>query len=352
MKKLIFTLMIIAGFFILPANGQVDSVDVTYDISDDLRLFESDELLEITLKFDMTTFRRKRSDVEYLEAKLIYTTGDNDTIEKDLQLRARGEFRRTFCDFPPIRLNFKKSKSPDDEFSQIDKLKVVTHCKAGNEDYLLREYLVYKLYNVLTDQCHRVRLLRINYEDASPRQTKPISAFAFVIEPNEVLGQRLKGTEVPLEKITQKHIQPVSMDRMAIFNYMIGNVDWSVPGQHNVVVFSQPESDRPDLGLIVAYDFDYAGLVNTDYAVPHEALPIESVRQRYYMGVCRSQEEFTSSVAEFPEKKEEFYRIINEFPYLRDRSKKDMLNFLDGFFNLYDRRNTIVNNLLNNCKNF
>lgn len=352
MKKLICTLAIMAGFFILPAYGQVDSVDVTYTVSDELNLFNSDELLEITLQFDMTTFRRKRSDVEYLDAKLIYNNDENDTVVKDLKLRARGEFRRTFCDFPPIRLNFKKTKKPDDEFSQIDKLKVVTHCKAGNEDYLLREYLVYKLYNVLTDQSHKVRLLRINYENSAARQTKPVSAFAFVIEPDEVLGQRLKGTEVPLEKITQKHIQPVSMDRMAIFNYMIGNVDWSVPGQHNVIVFSQPESDRPDLGLIVAYDFDYSGIVNTDYAIPHEALPIESVRQRYYMGVCRSQEEFTRALAEFPEKKEEFYRVIREFPYLKERSKKDMLTFLDGFFTQYDRRNTIVYNLLNNCKNF
>ena len=41
------------------------------------------------------------------------------------------------------------------------------------------------------------------------------------------------------------------MDRIAIFNYMIGNTDWSVPNQHNVKILSQGNSERPDLGVIV-----------------------------------------------------------------------------------------------------
>jgi hypothetical protein len=352
MKKLICTLWGMAVFFMVPAFGQADSVDVTYTVTDDfLNLFDSDEILEVALEFDITTFRRKRSDVEYLDAQLKYTDGGTDTVVKDLKLRARGEFRRSFCDYPPIRLNFKKSKSPDDEFSEIDKLKVVTHCKAGNEDYLLREYLVYKLYNVLTDYSYRVRLMKINYVNTN-KQTKPVSAYAFVIEPDEYFAKRLGGVKVSQEKLTQKHITPESMDRMAIFNYMIGNVDWSVPGQHNVVIISQPRSQRPDLGLIVPYDFDYSGIVNTDYAVPHEALPIKSVRERFYMGVCRTEEEFRKSLAQFEDKKDAFYEVIRDFPHLKERSKKDMMTFLDGFFYMFGKRNTVVYNLLNNCKDF
>ncbi len=29
------------------------------------------------------------------------------------------------------------------------------------------------------------------------------------------------------------------MDRMAIFNYMIGNTDWSVPIRHNTLTIAQ-----------------------------------------------------------------------------------------------------------------
>jgi len=352
MKRLVFILFPLIGLLNIPAFSQYDTLDVVYPVVDDnIRLFNSDEVLEITLAFDIRTFRRKRSDTLNLPAVLTYYTSDTDSVIKEVKLRARGEFRRTFCDMPPIRLNFKKSDSPDDEFSNIDKIKIVTHCKTGNEDYTMREYLVYKLYNSLTEEGHKVRLMKINYIDTE-RPKKPISSFAFLIEPTELLAKRINCIEVPSVKLSQKNIKPEIMDRMAIFNYMIGNVDWSVPGQHNILVLSQPKSDRPDLGVIVPFDFDYAGLVNTDYAVPHEDLPITDVRERYYMGICRSEEVFLNAVKEFSDKKEEFYRIINEFPYLKERSKKDITMFLDGFFKDFDKRNTIVYKFLNECKDF
>jgi len=358
MKKLICILLTMAGLLSIPAfsqdirNIQHDTLEALYAVdSDNIRLFSNDEVLEINLAFDIKTFRRKRSDTLNLPALLTYYTSETDSVIKEVQVRARGEFRRTFCDLPPIRLNFKKSDSPDDEFSKIDKIKMVTHCKTGNEDYTLREYLAYKLYNVLTEESYKVRLLKINYID-NQKPDKAISSYAFLIEPTDLLANRLNSVEVKITRLTQKNIKPESMDRMAIFNYMIGNPDWSVPGQHNILVLSQAQSSRPDLGLIVPFDFDYAGLINTEYAIPHEDLPITDVRHRYYMGICRSEEVFLNAVKEFGEKKEEFYKVINEFPYLKERSRKDMIMFLDGFFNDFDKRNTIVYKLLGDCKDF
>ncbi len=352
MKRLVFILFPLIGLLSIPAFSQYDTLDVVYRVVDDnIRLFNSDELLEITLAFDIKTFRRKRSDTLNLPALLTYYSSETDSVVKEVQVRARGEFRRTFCDLPPIRLNFKKSDSPDDEFSKIDKIKMVTHCKTGNEDYTLREYLVYKLYNAITEESYKVRLLKINYID-SERPKKPISSYAFLIEPTDFLAERLNGVEVPSVKLGQKNIKPESMDRTAIFNYMIGNCDYSVPGQHNTKIFSQPKSDRPDLGIIVPFDFDYCGIVNTDYAVPPEPLPIKNVRQRYYNGICRSEEVFLEAIKEFADKKEEFYRIINEFPYLKERSTKDIIMFLEGFYDDFDRRNTIVYKFLNQCQDF
>ncbi len=142
------------------------------------------------------------------------------------------------------------------------------------------------------------------------------------------------------------------MDRMAIFNYMIGNTDWSVPNQHNCKVLSDPNSARQNLGLIVPYDFDYSGFVNASYAVPVEALGIESVRQRIYQGVCRDEATFMNALQEFTAKKEAFYTVIREFQYLDERSKKDMVRFLDEFFSMFDKRNSILYSLKNECKDF
>jgi hypothetical protein len=355
MKKLICLLFSLTGFFITPVFGQNDTLDITYEVKDTLnkniRLFERDELLEFSLRFDITAYRRQKSDKEDLPAVLTYHISERDSINKELKLRARGIMRLSYCDFPPIRLNFKKSESPDDEFSNIDKLKLVTHCKLGNEEYLLKEFLIYKLYNVLTEYGHRVRLARINYINTE-KQSKPIRQFAFLIEPLEVLCKRTNSVEVTSMNITQKNIKPEIMDRMAIFNYMIGNTDWSVPIHHNIIILSQGNSPRPDLGVIIPYDFDYSGLVNTSYAVPFEGLGLKSVLERRYLGVCRSEEIFINALKEFSDKKEEFYKVIAEFPYLKEKTKKQMTNYLDGFFNDFDKRNTISQKLVNECLEF
>ncbi|MCJ7448832.1 MAG: hypothetical protein MUO72_14185 [Bacteroidales bacterium] len=355
MKKLICILFNLACFFITPLLGQIDTLDITYEVADTLnkniRLFESNELLEFSLRFDITAYRRARSDKEYLPAILTYHISETDSINKELKLKARGIMRLVYCDFPPIRLNFKKTESPDDEFSNINKLKVVTHCKLGNEENILKEYLIYKLYNILTDNSYRVRLARINYINTS-KQSKPIRQLAFLIEPLDVLCKRTNSVEVASMNITQKNIKPEIMDRMAIFNYMIGNTDWSVPIHHNIIILSQGNSARPDLGVIVPYDFDYSGLVNTDYAIPFEGLGLKSVLERRYLGECRSKEVFTDALKEFSDKKEEFYKAINEFPYLKEKTKKEMINYLNGFFYGFDKRNTIVSKLLSDCISF
>lgn len=353
-----FGFYILFGFLVFlarPAFSQNDSIETNYAVVDTLSesfgLFDNEELLEISLRFDITYYKKKKSDKEYLDAILTYHKSQSDSINKVLKVRSRGEFRRTFCDFPPLLLNFTLKDSIGEEFASLDKLKMVTHCKTGNEEYILKEYLIYKLYNVLTDNSFRVRLLRVNYINTA-RKSKPISKFAFVIEPDEVLAKRINSVEVKTPKLTQKSIKPEMMDRMAIFNYMIGNTDWSVPIYHNVVIFAQGKSVRPDLGIVVPYDFDYSGLVNTDYAVPFEGLGIKSVRDRLYIGICRSQDVFLNALQEFLNKKEEFYKVIREFPYLGERSKKDMIDYLTGFFSRFDKRNSIVYDLINTCLNF
>jgi hypothetical protein len=237
------------------------------------------------------------------------------------------------------------------EFAGIDKLKLVPVCKTGFEDYVLREYLIYKLYNALTNISLRVRLLRITYINTF-KQSKPIVQYGFAIEPLKLFEKRTKSVELKTPAVTQKSIRPEMMDRFAIFNFMIGNTDWSVPILHNVLVFSQAFSDRPDLGLIVPFDFDYAGLVNANYATPFPSLPIQSVRERYYLGICRSEVEFANSLKEFSDKKEEFYRIIKEFSYLDDKSKKDVIRYLDGFYEKIDKKNSIINDFLKSCIKF
>ena len=351
MKIILYICLNLSLIPAFPLKGQNDSINLADFIGDHSSiLFDSNQLLEATLRFDITRLSRTRQTNDNQEALITYYVPGSDTITRTVRLRARGNFRRNFCDFPPIRLNFRKDELPGDKFHGVDRIKLVTHCKAGNSDYVLREYLVYRIFNVLTDYSFRVRLMKINYVNTR-RPGRPFTEYAFLIEPVEFLTARTRSVEVTIPRLNQKMMKPEHMDRVAIFSYMIGNYDWSVPGLHNLVALTLPLSGDPSLGIVVPYDFDYCGLVNTTYAIPPETLPIKTVRERLYRGICRDEETFKQRLEEFVQKKDDIYNLIDEFPYLGDRHKRDIKNYLGSFFRNIEGRNLILYSLLRECVN-
>ena len=318
------------------------------------RLFEDDKIIEITLRFDLSTYLRTKPKKDYLTASITFHLSKTDSINKDIRLRTRGVFRNKYCLYPPIELNFKKANFGYTDLNRISKIKLVPPCSSDkeNEDYVLREYLAYKLFNVLTDTSFRVRLLTVNYIDTKKKR-KPIHQYGFFIEPVEMLTARTNSIQIKSRTLNQKSIVPKVMDRLAIFNYMIGNYDWAVPGQHNVLVMKPLVFDNLGLGIAIPYDFDWTGLVNADYAIPAEIVGTQTVRERIFLGICRSKEVYQKDLEIFLKKKDEFYKVINEFPYLNQGVKKDMTGYLNGFFEkLEGRRDLMLEILINSCKNF
>ena len=355
MKIVIWIQFILIVFFVLPAFSQNDTIDNPFAAVDTLRhdfgLFANDDILHLSLRFDIREYIRKKPKDEYLNAILTYHINEKDSINKEIRIKSRGIFRNGYCYFPPLSLNFSKPDSIKSDPGRIAKIKVVTHCQYGSENYLFKEYLVYKLYNLLTEYSFRVRLARIDYI-SSTGKSKTISTYCFLIEPLHILARRTNSVPVNSTTLSQKNIIPEIMNRVTIFNYMIGNTDWAVTFQHNCKVFSGNFPDRPGLGIAVPYDFDYSGLVDTHYAIPAEALGLESVRERRYLGLCRSEDEYVNTLKEFVDKKPDFYRLINDFPYLNEKAKKDMVRYLEEFYLGIDKRNSIIQNFLNECGNF
>jgi len=307
--------------------------------------------MEITLRFDLSTYWRTKPKNDYLKANITFHSGKTDSVSRDIRLRTRGEFRNQNCFFAPITLNLNKVDFGYSDLNKISKLKLVPECRTGGENtnYILKEYLIYKLFNVLTDTSFRVRLLTINYVDTE-RERKPISQYGFFIEPLDMLTARTNTVEVKSVSLTQRNIIPWIMDRLAIFNYMVGNYDYSIPGQHNVRVIKPLVIDPVGLGIAVPYDFDWTGFVNASYAIPAENVGVETIRERKFQGICRSREVYKKTLELFAEKKEEFYRIINEFPYLDKREKRDLTLYLDGFFDQLSGKSYLIDVLLNTCK--
>lgn len=340
------------------SSGQELVTNPSDEKADTLRkkfaLFDSEELLNISLEFDLRTFLRKNPGAGYQNGKLIIFVSETDSVDRKVKIKPRGEYRQGICSFPPIMLNFKKLFPAYSDTGKINKLKLVTHCQPGkaSDENVLREYLVYKLFNVLTDTSFRVRLLRVKYVD-SRKERKPVEQYGFFIEPVEILALRTNTSVVQSTNLTQKHIVSKNMNRVAIFFYMIAQWDWSVPGLHNVAVLVPKNYNTSGLGIAVPYDFDLTGVVNPGYGFPDEKIGIKSNRDRIFSGICRSKDEFKQALEEFRNLKESFYTVINDFQYLDQRAKKDITGFLDQFFNQLDNQkgmDRLIWDFLRTCK--
>ena len=346
------------AFFTLPVFCHYSNSDAQPAIKDtaygSFRLFEDEAPLEITLQFDLSAYLKTKPKEEYLKGKITLYPDKADTITRNIRVRTRGVFRHEWCYYAPIELNFKHADFGYSDLNSISKIKLVPQCTSANESekYVLIEYLIYKMFSVMTDTSFRVRLLTVNYVD-SENNKKPFTQYGFFIEPVKMLAARTNSVEIASRALTQKSIYPKVMDRIAIFNYMIGNYDWAVPNQHNIKVLKPMTFDTINLSAAVPYDFDWTGLVNAGYAIPEDKITgTTTVRERIFLGVCRSKEVYQKDLEEFLEKKEELYRVINEFPYLNEKQKKIMTDYLDEFFDQCTGKQKIINVFLSSCKNF
>jgi hypothetical protein len=142
MQKTIFFHICLTFFFVLSASAQIDTVyhplEVVDTLQQDFGLFTNNEILNLSLRFDITNYRRKKPKEEYMDALLTYHINNKDSINKKIRLKSRGEMRNGYCDFPPIRLNFSKADFQKADLKKIDKIKLVTHCEYGNEENLFK----------------------------------------------------------------------------------------------------------------------------------------------------------------------------------------------------------------------
>jgi hypothetical protein len=358
--KFYFNLVFLLFFTLLPAAGQTDTSISGTDKADYLNksfaLFQDDDLLEVTLKLDLAAYLKKNLKGDSKNATMTFYLSDKDSIEKKVSLNNRGKFRLEKCSFPPMKVNFKKQINAYPDSAEIKKIKLVVHCRNGNlyDEYVLREYLVYRMFNIITDTSYRVRLLRINYIDILGKR-KSLTQFAFFIEPDAILAERTNSVILETPNITQKNIVPVVMDRISMFNYMVSNWDWTIPGQHNVTVLKSRDLINAGQGLAVPYDFDLTGIVNSNYATTPPEYQISNVRDRIFLGICRNKEVFDQELNDFLALKSKFYNLVNDFPYLEQRSKNDITGFLDQFFDQIERprsRENLLRILTSECKDF
>jgi len=323
-------------------------------------LFNSNATLEITLEADFNALRRQDRvrGSDQRPAVLRWSGPDGSQGSLDFQIRTRGNFRLMTrnCDFPPLRLNIRTREAAGTLFEGQDKLKLVSVCGLRQsywEQYVLREYLAYRTFNVLTPISYRARLARVTYVDTSGRDNT-FTRYAFIIEDDEEMAARQEARYVELGPGGQIHpalLEPNHAALVDLFQYLIGNTDWSGVQMHNMTPIQFPNGPY----ITVPYDFDFAGVVNARYAFPDSTLSITRVTQRLFRGFCpgdvgRSPEVYDSVYALFREKKDEIYEVWATQEGLESGAIRDVTRFFDDFYRTLENPRRIASQIMGSCR--
>lgn len=278
-----------------------------------------------------------------------------------IELSARGLSRRTrgFCDFPPLRLDFDKDALEGTLFEGQNRLKLVTHCRPSEryEELVALELLVYKLYNTLTDVSFRVRPARITYR-YTDRDGREETHFGFLIEDVDDLGDRvgLKELGVAPGEIGASQLDQAAAAQFSLFEFMIGNLDWDMtygpdPDEccHNSRLLAVDEA-APTAIVSAPYDFDHSGFVDAPYATPPEQVDIDSVRSRYYWGLCAHNAALPGAVTAFQSHRDALFAVIAAETRLPEGEREKARRYVESFYEILDDADRFDRLVVRRCR--
>jgi len=320
-------------------------------------LFSDDQPIHISLKGPISAIVRTPANSRAARpATLTLISPASET--HSVQLSPRGLTRRLkiTCAFPPLRLEFTSKPAPTSLFKGQRRLKLTTHCRTSpqHQQYVLLEYAAYRMFNVLSPVGLRARLATVDYSEQDGGSV--ISRLGFFVEDGDDAAKRNGLVEARMPpRILPSQLDPMAAARAALFEYMIGNLDWSMRAGpagdvccHNFRLMAV--SATAQTGFVpVPYDFDYSGLVNAPYALPPEGFTIASVRQRRYHHYCIHNPQVVQVAADFRAKRAELLAVLGAIPQLDESRKRAAADYLEGFFRDIATDEDVTRRVLKDC---
>ncbi|HUG45962.1 MAG TPA: hypothetical protein VMK31_05555 [Sphingomicrobium sp.] len=314
-------------------------------------LFASEEPVSLTLSGPIPAVSRGERGAR--DAVLTLRSPAAETHAVRLSPRGLTRLKRDVCQFAPMRVEFVQPPPPGSLFEGQRRLKLVTHCRSAEsfQQHVLLEYAAYKLYNQLTPASYRARLANIDYVDENGRPV--VSRLGFFIEDiDDVAARNGMGKPSVGQRIATGRLSAADAARVALFQYMIGNLDWSTragpPGDrccHNARLIGASSGPL----IPVPYDFDFSGLVSAPYAVPPDIIPVRNVRVRHYGGYCLHNPAVPTVAAQFAARRSHLLGTFSQIPHLDERTRARAAAYIDDFFaDIADPR-TIERKLLRTC---
>ena len=326
-----FSILVVLSLFIFSFSKENETNNSPiYTTTFEKDLFESDEILSFTLKGNIRGLLNDRGETPtYHPVTLSYKNKDSSEVDIPVRMKTRGHFRKikANCKYPPLLINFPKDVDRlSSVFSGQTKLKLVMPC--AGDDYIIREWLVYKIYNLVSPKSFRARLVRIDlYDDKSKKQTAPF--YGFLIEDEIQMAARNKAIIIEQKLRPEQTKQDVFL-AMTVFQYLVGNTDWSVQYLQNIKLL---KTDSLMQLITVPYDFDHSGIVDAPYAQPAEELLMRSVQERRYRGYCMTDlKVFEKPIALYNKLKKDIYSLFTDCSLLDAKYIKSITKYLDEFY--------------------
>ncbi|MDH3440982.1 MAG: hypothetical protein OEM63_09535 [Gammaproteobacteria bacterium] len=321
----------------------------------DAPLFASDEALGISIEAPLRNLIRNKSRKNEYDAVVRYVNDQGEQVTLDAKISARGNARLGSCDFPPIRLEFDPEKTAGTVFDGQRRLKMVTHCQRGSDGtrWVLQEYGIYRAYNVITDFSYRVRKLDVTYQDSKSARWNR-NAPAFFIEATGQAADRLGMDSIRPPEVKTEQYELVETTNLMLFQYLIANTDFSVKrgpeGEgccHNARIIA-PKGAQAGW-VVLPYDFDQAGIINTDYSATDRRLGIRVVTTRLYRGFCWQNEPLKDAISMFTDKREAITAALipDEIPASRHARIR---RYVDRFYDTINDPAELQENLLAKCR--
>lgn len=342
------------------AVGQIDTSDIapvtlyndseTPHIAKVSKIFADTALFQIRIMCQLRNLCRDVGQKRYYHPATVTYLRGSDTVSLEALARTSGKMRRdhSVCNFPPVTLRFSQGSEQDSLFMAGNRYKIFSSCQRNLKSfelYVVEEYLIYRIYNILSPYSFRSRLLSITWYD-SENPGNSFTRYALMVESVQEFCQRLGITEKTTHNLADDSLQRENTTKLALFQYLIGNTDWSIHALHNIRVFNV----RGNKPVAVPYDFDYSGLINAPYAEPAPELKIPSVRVRYYNGHCRTMEEIAPVIEFYNQHKKEIISLFAECPYLDERSKTKAIKYIEAFYKEINKPKTARYIFTVNCR--
>ncbi len=271
----------------------------------------------ITLRFNLDSLLANRNSLDEIEGTII-----DSGLTLGVDISVRGRYRRRTCALPPLMLQINKAGLRLAGLNTHNDYKLVTHCTCdpAGQEAVLREQLAYALYRTVDPNASfRTQLLTVDYVNTADGSVT--TSYAILIEDTDELKGRLDADyckdcyNAPLDSYA-------NVERLTLFQYMIGNSDYSTQLVRNLKVM------RDTTGRLTAvpYDFDYSTLVNPSYA--KQRLVGRTLVWKFEEPLDLS----AAAAAEFLFLQGELLQQVADFDQLEAGSRRDITKYLKSFF--------------------